>query len=288
MTTETIISNIEVRGSFPDDSYFTSAEYRTIINDAMKTHVTPLLLSLNEDYLIATKEYTISSSTAKYQIPTRAIGTKLRDVKVKDSSGNYRDLIRLFEEDRSSRRTGYYVKRNSIELSSDITSGTLELNYFIRPSEMVSSGSYAVISSIDTGTNTITVESLPSTFLVDVECDFVQANSPYDLLGMDYSISSINTLDVTFSALPDDLAVGDYLCLAKQSPVPQIPEEMEQLLVQASLVQCLSAKKDKAVDYEKKVLMQMKEDMKNMLDPRVESNDVKVRPQGMLRRFRNR
>lgn len=288
MTLEEIISNIEVRGSFPDDSYFTTAQYATIINDALKTHVTPLLLKLSEDYLIESKEYTISSSTLKYQLPTRAIGSKVRDVKVKDSSGNYTDLFRLFEEDRSSNRSGYYLKRNSIELSSGITTGTLVVSYFIRPSDLVPSSSYSTITAIDTDTSTITVDSLPSTFLVDVDCDFVQANSPFDLLAFDSTITAINSLDVTFSSLPDDLAVGDYLCIAKQSPVPQIPEELQQVLVQASLVQCLSAKKDKSVEYESATLKQMKEDLVNLLDPRVESNDVKFRGNGMLRKFINK
>lgn len=288
MKAEDIISNIKVRGSFPDDNYFTTSEYLTIINDALKTHITPLILSLNEDYFLETKEYSISSDTAKYPIPSRAIASKLRDVKIKDDSGNYRDLLRLFEEDRSSSRSGYYVKRNSIELSNNLTSGTLMLSYFIRPSDLISSSSHATITAIDTATKTITVSSLPSNFLVNVDCDFVQANSPFDQLGIDYTISNINVLDITFNELPQDLEVGDYLCLAKQSPVPQIPEEMHPLLVQASLVQCLTAKKDKASREEKETLNEMKQDLKNMMDPRVESNDSKVRPQGLLRKIRNR
>lgn len=288
MTLEEIISEIQLKGSFPDDSYFTTSEYTSIINGEVKNKIVPLLLKLAEDYLIESKEYTISASTSKYQLPTRAIGSKVRDVKVKDSSGNYMDLYRLFEEDRSSSRSGYYLKRNSIELSTDITSGTLVISYFVRPSNLVASGAYCTISSIDLGTNTVTVESLPSSFLVDVECDFVQANSPYDLLGFDYSITGINTLDITFSNLPDDLAEGDYLCLAKQSPVPQIPEETHQYLIQAALVKCLSSKKDKAVKYEASVLKEMEENLINLLDPRVESNDVKIRPQGMLKKIVNR
>jgi uncharacterized protein YcgL (UPF0745 family) len=288
MKTEGIISNIKTNGSFPDDAYFTTDEYERIINNAMKIHVTPLLLKLNEDYLLATKEYTVSEDTANYRVPARAIGTKLRDVKLKDSSGNYTHLLRLYEEDRGSGRSGYFVSRNSIELSDDIKTGTLLVSYFIRPSDLISEGEYAVISSIDTDTNTITVESLPSGFLVDTKCDLVQADSPYDLLDFDTEITAINTLDVTFSSLPEDLQVGDYLCLAKQSPVPQVPEELEQLLIQAALVMCLAAKKDQAVKYENEVLKMMKEDMVNMLDPRVESNDTKIRPQGLLRKLRNR
>lgn len=287
MTLTDIITSIQVLGSFPSDNYFSNSEYRTIINDAFKTHITPLLMRLNEEYFVVSERVAITSKR-KYPIPRRAIGSKLRDVKVVTGSNNFSHLKRLYEEDRGQARSGYYIAKNSIELSSDITSGSLELTYFLRPSNLVSTSECATIVSIDEENNKVVVESLPSTFLVGKACDFVQADSPYDLMDFNLTLVSINGLELEFESVPDDLEVGDYLCLAKTSPVPNVPEELIPVLVQAALVQCLASKKDKAVEYEIAVLDRMKEDVVNLLDPRVESNDSKIRPQGLLSKIRNR
>lgn len=289
MTTADLIISIKLKGAFPADNYFSPANYLSFLNDQLKLDIIPLLMKLNEEFFLADKDYTISNAGASYRIPKRAIGSKLRDVKLVDASGtSFRNLRRLFEEDRASSASGYYIKRNSIELSSDISSGTLRLTYFAAPNTLVETTSCGQITGIDTVLNQVEVNSAPSAFINGAAMDLVQNNNPYDVLSMDIPIVGISGTTITFGSLPEGLELGDWVTLASESPVANIPEELQPVLVQSALCACLSSKKDKAVEFETSKLMAMKEAAISLLDPRVESNDIKVRPNGFLSHFRNR
>jgi hypothetical protein len=113
----------------------------------------------------------------------------------------------------------------------------------------------------------------------------VQNSNPYDLLGMDYALTSVSGTTLGFSSLPTDLAVGDWICLSTEAPVPMIPDEMHPVLVQSALCKTLSSKKDKQYKDELETLMRVKEDAINMLDPRVQDNSNKVRTGKLLGYF---
>jgi hypothetical protein len=234
------------------------------------------MMKLSEEYFLQSKDFTITQGST-YRIPTRAVGAKIRDLKYVDASGNLSNINRLYEEDRPLNKSGYYMLRNSIELSSDFANGTLRMKYFARPSTLVSVTACASVATINTATNTVTVTSAPATFANGTIIDFVQNNNPYDLLGMDYPIVSVSGTTLTFSGLPSDLAVGDWICLSVQSPVPMLPEEMHPVLVQSALCKTLSSKKDKSYKDELETLVMIKQSAINMLDPRVENNSIKFR-----------
>jgi hypothetical protein len=275
VNTSEIISALKIKGSFPtSDDLFSDSDFLVLLNMTMKVAINPLVLKLNEEYFVQTKEYTIAVGSS-YRLPKRII--TIRDIKLVDSSGNETDLNRCFEEDRAFHRSGYYIVRNSIELSSDITSGTLRVKYFARPSELVLSTSAGQIESIDTGMNQVVVGSAPATFVNGALIDLVQNESPYDLMSLDLALSNVSGTTLTLPSLPDGLAVGDWVTVANQSPVPLIPEELHPVLVQSALVDCLSSKKDKALEVEAAKLEQMKMDVVNMLDPRVNNASVKFR-----------
>jgi hypothetical protein len=84
---------------------------------------------------------------------------------------------------------------------------------------------------------------LPTTITTSTPVDFVQNDGPYDILEIDQTITNISGTTLTFAALPDDLAVGDWICLAGQSPVLIAPRELQPLLVQATLHKSLMSKK---------------------------------------------
>lgn len=287
MNTSQLIASIKLKGSFPTDNFFSISDYLSILNDQLKLDIIPLLMRLNEDYFLADKDYPITAG-ATYRIPKRAIGSKLRDVKIIDVGGNYRNLPRLYEEDRASAQSGYYIKKNSVELSKDITAGTLRLSYFAAPNTLVSTTSCGQITSIESDLNQVTVASAPSTFINGASIDLIQNNNPYDVMSMDIPIVSISGTTITFSALPVGIEIGDWIALSGQSPVATIPEELQPVLVQSALCTCLTSKKDNSAQVEMQKLEMMKTSAITMLDPRVESPDTKIRPNGILNHFRNR
>ncbi len=285
MTSEEIIASVLLRSGFPTDNYFSNAEMLTIMNDETKLVINPLIMKLQEEFLLQTKDYTIVSGSS-YRLPKRALGGKLRDVKIFDGT-NYQNLNRLFEEDRASNPVGYYLNRNSLELSGEFTAQTLRVTYYLAPSQLVLSSAVAVIASIDSATQ-VTVTALPTTISTNTQIDFVQSSGQYDLLAIDQTVSGVAGTSLTFASLPDGLAVGDHVCVAGQSAVPTIPVDLHPLLVQATLCTCLSSKKDKAIEIQGPKLKKLIETMEEMLQPRVDNGSIYLTGQGLLSAIRNR
>jgi len=288
VTSEELIAALKIKGSFPtSNDLFSNADFLVLFNMKMKLEILPFMLKLNEEFFLQSKDFSIVPR-GTYRIPTRAIGSKIRDLKMIDGNGNSTNIDRLYEEDRQTNASGYYMLRNSIELSSDFTSNTLRMKYFAQPGALVLSTECAQVSSIDTILNQVVVSSVPSSMITGSVIDFVQNNNPYDLLDYDVAIDSLSGTTMGFTSLPSGLEVGDWICFARQSPVPQVPDEVHPVLVQSALVSTLSSKKDKALDYESKVLMKNIEDVVNMLDPRVNNNSSKMRSGRLISHFTNR
>lgn len=290
MNTGELISAIKIKGSFPtSNDLFSNSDFLVILNHQMKVEVVPIMMLLSEEFFLLSKDYSITSAGQSYKIPKRAIGAKLRDVQLLDLSGSVTHPARLDEVDRDVNPSGYYMSRNSVELSSDLTSGTLRLKYFARPNELVLTTACGQITSIDTVNKQVVVSSLPSTFTTGVAVDFIQNNNPYDLLQYDEIVVGVSGTTITMTnSLPTDLLVGDWVCISGQSPVPMIPEEMHPVLVQSALVACLSSKKDGYFEKEAQVLERVKQDAIRMLDPRVENDSIKFRSGRLLGYFSNR
>ena len=281
MNTTELISALKIKGSFPtSDNLFSTSDYLVLFNMQMELEIFPLMLTLSEEYFVLSKDFTISVGTL-YRVPSRAIGAKFRDIQYIDSGSNVIHLDRLFEEDRDTNPRGFYLSKNSIELSNDLIGNTLRVKYFGRPNKLVATTEAGQITSIDSTTQ-VTVSALPTTMTTSVLCDFVQNKSPFDLLDYDAAITGVSGSSVSFASLPSGLAVGDWVCLAEESPVPMFPKELHPVLVQSALVAALSAKKDKALTYEAELLERNKKDAIKMLDPRVENNSVKFRSGRLL------
>lgn len=288
MTTLELISALKIKGSFPTaDDLFSNSDFLVLFNHQMKVEIIPTMLLLSEDYFLLNKDFAITAG-GSYRLPSRAIGAKLRDLQVQDGSGNLTPLQRLFEEDRPANPAGYYIVRNSVELSNDWTTGTLKMKYYARPNELVLPTECAQVTAIDQINKQVNVSAVPSAFANGLLCDFVQHRNPYDLLSYDNAIVGISGTTITMTEIPSGLEVGDWLCLAEKSPVAMVPEELHPLLVQSALVAALSSKKDKALDFEAKNLERIKQDAIRMLDPRVENNSVSFRSGRLLNFFANR
>lgn len=282
MNTSELISAVKIMGSFPTaDDLFSDSDFLVLMNMAMHSEINPILMKLNEEYFLQTKDYTIAAGLL-YRLPTRVIS--VRDLKLVDGAGNLTDIARNFEEDRALNRTGYYIIRNSIELSADITQPTLRMKYFASPSKLVATTAAAQIMSINTGANTITASSVPSTYSNGVSVDFIQNKNPYDQLSIDQTLVSVSGTTLSFSSLPADLVIGDWVTLANESPIPLVQEELQTLLAHATLLRCLSSKKDQAYVNENQKFEMLKANVINMLDPRVNNSSVKMRS-GILHNY---
>lgn len=127
---------------------------------------------------------------------------------------------------------GYRVKgMNLILLPSAVTTAvSLRQTYYAQPNELVSSG-YATVLTINTTTRVVTTVAAHGYTTASV-LDLVRAAEGFDSMAIDQTPTAAAGSSLTFASLPSGLAVGDYVCLARQSPVPQIPSEYHPILAQ--------------------------------------------------------
>lgn len=274
---------------------FSDSDLVNIMNFEMDSKIMPMMDNQAEEYGVYVFDITYSNAITQYDMPTRAMGGKLRSVSFVDPNGNEVRIPRLRVEDIMSNVNatglainpalwGFYLQNNKvITYLSSVNGGssafpTLRLRYLRQPSTLVLAAACAQITAI--AGSVVTVNAVPSTFTTLTTYDLV-SNVPQMFVsyGDDLTITSIVGLDITFTVTPSSkLQIGDWVCLAGQSPIPQIPWNPGfQLLLQLSAAKCLEIHGD-AQGFN--VAMSQATDMKNyfisVLTPRVDGNVIRL------------
>lgn len=254
------------------------AKLLALFNREQRLYLTKLLLSARESYQTATIDIPVVAGTTRYRLPTRAVGAKLKQLEMLDSGGEP-VLLHPFPDERRTERdsvTGpgnYYLMGNTIVLFGTPTSGgTLRATYFRRMNELVDAAEAAEVASFNAVAKTITLVSAPSDWSGTQTYDLIQASPHFDSLAVDQS-ASLSTLTLTFADdLPEDLAEGDYVALAGETPICQAPLELHDLLAQRVAYMWLKGKGDPRAPFEKEVLEDMENDALSLISPRVEGS----------------
>ncbi len=249
-TTTEFLTSVRMRGSIPTTTNTNNVNNTTnllaMATEELHIKLLPLIMSVREEFYVANKDHTVTASQAGYAIPSRASGMVLRDVLWIEGT-TITALLPVDPETITTTATGtpdgYYLEHNNVVLypTPSTTSGTLRLRYFMRPSRLAATTACAQVATIDSGTNTVTVSSIPSSWGTGTIVDFISANVPYSCHAIDQTISNVASTTITFSSLPTNLAVGDWIALAEYTPIPQIPHEFQPVLSQMTVVKALEA-----------------------------------------------
>ena len=237
---------------------FQSTDFYALADDSIRAKIVPLVIKAMAEFYVYPMNYAVNQNQNSYAIPPRAINMILRSVQIistsdADTRVNLEQLSieDLYATSGSTRtlikKSGFYIEGNNVILYPTPTQNldTLRLNYFIRPSQLVDPSACAQITSINLGANTITCAAVPSIWTTSNTVDLVKANPGFDCTAIDQVITNINSGVITFStALPTNVSVGDYICLAGTSCVVQVPVELQPLLTQYVVVRVLSAQGD--------------------------------------------
>jgi hypothetical protein len=283
-TSDVLVASIKRRGSIPtSQNLIKQADFYALINEELQSNLVPYLMSVREEYFVADFDYSIQLNKTTYRIPQRAIGGKLRDVLYVRVGGSAYPLPRLDEAEVASNNNslnGFYLFGNSVVLNPipTNTSDTLRLRHFRRPNTVVDVSACGQVTAINTVTNQVTCSSVPTSFTTNVLCDFVKAQSGFECLQIDSPIVNISGSTITFSSLPTDLAIGDWISLAGESPIPQIPQELHPLLAQLVTVKCLEALGDAGgLSVAQSKLKELQESLMHVIAPRVDGEMKKIK-----------
>lgn len=249
-TTADFLDSVRARGALPTttnaNNVNSTAKLLVLATEELHIKLLPLIMSAREEFYVARKEYAVTANQSHYVIPTRASGVVLRDIQLIDGT-SVQSLGPIDSEQICTTATGdvqgYYLEHNNVVLypTPSSTSGTLRMRYFLRPSRLALVTACAQISAIDTGTNEVTVSTIPSTWAVGSIVDFVKATAPHANPAIDQTVTALSGTIVTFASLPTDLAVGDWIALAEYTPIPQLPYEFQPVLAQMTVVKALES-----------------------------------------------
>ncbi len=279
-TTTFLLAAIKRRGLVPtSQSTFTDAELLAMATEELQTYLVDLLVGVRENYGLVTSTVAITSGTQEYYIPERAVGGNPKRVLILANT-SYIPLVRVepereFDFGTSGTVQGYILKGNQVRLvPAPTSSGTLQFEYYQRPNRLVELTAVAQVSvAAAVGATSVTVSStLPGTITTSTPCDFVKGKPGFDTLATDLTPSAASGTTWSYSTgLPVALEVGDYICLAKESPIPQIPVELHPILAQRTAFKVMEAlgRSDKAAMLEK-VGAEMASKVRKLLAPRAE------------------
>lgn len=309
LTSTTLLESIKVRGMVPtSQDAVDDSEILRLANEEMWIGMVPMIKEHREEYMVYQQDVALAANTSRYVIPHRAIGNKLRDVYFLDANNDIYEMTRINPSDLPSfqanyatnRHVYYYIQNDEIVLVQSVSSsvtGSLRLLYYIRPNELVLENRVGLITAIDTVNKIVTVDSLPTVFSVTATYDFLKSKSPFKHHAIDQTVSAINTATNTItmvSALPTNLAVGDYICLSEECFIPQIPLELHNILAERVVARIMSAIGDtQALQNSSDKIAKMEHKAGMLIDNRTEGSVMKVFAknsplrQGKRSRYRN-
>ena len=250
-----LISLFKIGANIPDGSKVLSDDQIIdILNAELISNLVPLVMRLKESYFVTNKDITFSGN--QYRIPPRCIGGKIKDLYFQTGDGKRLPLTLIESTEVQKFNTNYtpsfptcfYIEGNYINLFPLTSgSGTLKLSYHLRPSRLAKP--YRVITGINTGTNVVTFSSFGGASLSAPigKLDFINAESGNEILYQDITVSATanpSEFSLADSASYTNLKVGDYVCEAQTSVVPQMPEEFHPLLVEYAIINFLQGQPD--------------------------------------------
>lgn len=300
LTGDKLVESARSRAMIPDDtSVYTDANLLSIANEELDVQLLDKLLSLHEEHLTIPVDIP-RSSTGVYEIPYRAVGNKVRDVAI-IKSGQVYEMTQIsigelsdYQSDSETYSNGmdkFYVQHNYIKLiqpSRDYE--YLRVYFHIRPNYLTKEEEAAKIATITSNsvTNEVTFNfvTMPSKFTSAIEYDIVGHKTPnkikiYDLTpkSVDSNLNNIVFNKTDLDSILSEISVGDYLCKAEESPVPNIPTEMHPVLAQLTAVHVLEAMGDtEGLANAQKKLERMERSVMQLVDDRVELAPKKIKP----------
>lgn len=291
-TTDELIKSIKRNNNVPEhQSTFTSEDFTAFLNEEMSLGLVPQVVRMKENYFLTTLDVPLVANVSRYEIPTRAIGNKTREVSYVDSTGNVCEMtciqvgdLPFYNEQSANSPYAYYIENNEIVLLTDVTAsptGSLSISYYMRPNQLVLLADVGIIQTIDRNTGEIFLNSIPTDFSTSKVYDLIQYTSPHKCLDIDVAITALNTVNksitVAVADIPTNLKAGDHFCIAQQSAIPQIPSDLHPILAHRAGKRCLAALGDtEAYAIATNTLTEFEKNSENLIDDRVEDSPRKI------------
>lgn len=284
MTVTNLIDDIKRRVTVPtNQNLFSTTDFIEFLNDEMFTNIVPFIMAAREEYFVTYEDAALVANQDAYNIPEEAIGAKVRDIWLVDSAGNIENVPQLSLEEVSNTTAydstfGFYPRGNKIVLvpTPTGTGKTLRIHYYRRPNRLAYTTSGGYVTAIDTGTNTLTLSSVPTSWTTGTKVDIQSDSLHYDLVFDNESLTGVAGTNVTIADVTG-IALGDYVYAHGYSAIPMLPADVHPILAQAAAVKCLEALGDhEAYQVAERKYQMMLQNLSKLIEPRVDGASKKI------------
>lgn len=253
---EQLIANIKRRCAVPTSQLtYENSDWALLANDTLQDEVVPLMMSAREEYFVHFYDLQ-SSSDGVIEFPSEAIGAKLRSVCYVQQA-NPLLLINLPRIDldvvagigfiNNISIAGFYVQDNSLHLypNTSVPAGTTIRLYFYKRSLVLAQPSaYGQVVSINTMTNSIVLDSVPSDWAIGTEINSVSSQPNFNITNSLATITAVSSPTIILDSV-EGIEVGDYISEYGFSAIPQVPVEAHAYLAQLTAVLALEGLGDR-------------------------------------------
>lgn len=296
-TTSGMVEAVKLGGLLPDtQNLYLPADIVDIMSREMHAIVVPLIMDAKQEYLVSSYDQDIDAGDTSFFIPFRAVGLKLRDCVLVDGAGQEIPIRRFEPEDLKDGFQlgngvfGFYVDNDKINLlptDGDFSQYTFRAKIFRRPNNLVQASEAGRITAINTSTKQVTLATMPTAFSTALTYDFIKGSPSFRAHAESQAVTTKLGFVLTFTAaLPDDLAVGDWVAETGFSPIPQIPYDVFPLLQQRAIIKCLEGIKDvNGLKIATDAYDLMAARFKSLVSPRVDGSPQKIVSRRGIRTF---
>jgi hypothetical protein len=280
-TTTDLVNNIKLVGHVPTgNSTFTQAQLITLADRELQTPLLKQILSTRGGYYLTFNDY-VAVDTGLYVIPADCVMGALENVEL--ISGTSIIQVNPIEESEqmstispTSTSYGYFMRGNYVQILPTPNNGSVRLWFAGRPSHIVATSSCAQVTDINGAV--ITVSSVPTNITTGNLIDAVGDQPPFNVYATQ-TILNITGTAITLDAPVTDLTVGDWICLNKQTCIPQIPVEFRPLLEQRVVCQIYESQGYiEKLNVAMKKLKELEEATFALITPRVKSKTKVIMP----------
>lgn len=292
-TVDNIIKSLKRRSVIPiSQQTFTKEDILDYLQDEMESTVVPTIINYREEFFVKFIDILIPQNNAEFEIPRQAVGAALRDVVLvhKQATGDvdFSNLPRLSLEKISTGSYngstlgslyGFWLEDNTLKLyprSGWGLTDQVRLHYFKRPPHLVFEKFTSKITAINTVNKTVSVNNVPLGFVNGKEVSIIRGYQPFTHVTTSTNLILVNGNTFTLDDV-SKLTIGDYICEVDESPIPMIPVEAMNVLIQATKIVMLEAIDDQSnIKLAREKLSQMEKNLLAVLSPRVQGEPRKV------------
>lgn len=239
ISSERLLRGVKRRITGPQNqNLFEDFDILELLDDAMIECVIPEIKSVRQDFFVFKEDILTVADQAEYDIPPRAVGSTLREIKIRSSGGEQlRDLSLINYEDIGVGNVGrdthsFYFQGDQLVLfpAPQNSNWQIQIWFEMRPSSFVLSSAASQITSITGGD--VTVSSVADGLIAGDEIDFIKGKPNHSLRAYNIPLVSVTGNVLTFNEddIPARLSIGDYIAHASTTPVLQAPVDCYPLL----------------------------------------------------------